>query len=248
VDTDRTAEAGSGGAQSVVLVVDDERFFREAISDVLERQGIPYALAASGEEALERAADGAIGVVVLDIELPGMNGLETFRHLRERRSELRVIILSAHTHQEYVLEALRLGAFDYLAKPLHEEELSLAVRRARESFAVAAGFHRLRRRLDGLAARLQRLGAIAREDGADTRQAAVEAASEARRLPHLADAARRDRHRAARRSRPRRQAAARGDEPGAARAGRRGSRRGALRAAAGARRPARRASGRTRRA
>jgi DNA-binding NarL/FixJ family response regulator/putative methionine-R-sulfoxide reductase with GAF domain len=162
----------------MVLVVDDERFFREAISDVLERHGVPFAVAASGEEALDLAADRAIGVVVLDIELPGMNGLETFRHLRERRPELRVIILSAHTHQEYVLEALRLGAFDYLAKPLHEEELALAVRRARESFAVAAGFGRLRRRLEDLAARIQSLGGAAREEGSLPRQAAVEAVSE----------------------------------------------------------------------
>jgi DNA-binding response OmpR family regulator len=146
-----------------VLVVDDERFFREMIGEALDKAGIPHVYAVSGAEALQLAKDAQLGVVVLDIQLPDLNGLEVFRRLRDIRPDLRVIILSAHTDQEYVLEALRLGACDYLAKPIHEEELALAVGRALETFTIGADWHRLRERLQALSGALDRLWL---EDGA----------------------------------------------------------------------------------
>lgn len=130
-----------------ILVVDDERFFREAIRDALAPAGLQVELAATGEEALEKVADPSLGVMVLDLQLPDLHGLEVFRRAAKLRPELRVVILSAHTEQAYVLEALRLGACDYLAKPLHEEELVLAVRRAQASFALEAGWNGLRERV-----------------------------------------------------------------------------------------------------
>ncbi|MDX1648749.1 MAG: response regulator, partial [Myxococcota bacterium] len=144
-------------SQAHVLVVDDERFFREAIEEVLAREDVPRRFAATGEEALRAGEDPAVGVVVLDLNLPDLHGLEVFRRLREARPELRVVVLSASTEEEHVLEALRLGAFDYLAKPLHEEELALAVRRARETFASASGWTRLRARLARLEEALSKL-------------------------------------------------------------------------------------------
>lgn len=140
-----------------VLVVDDERFFREAIRELLEAAGHPVATAATAADALEAAADPEVGVVVLDIQLPDRSGLEVLRALRERRPELRVVMLSAHTDQEYVLEALRLGACDYLAKPLHEEEMRLSVGRALEAYELTRRFGALRGRLGALAGEVERL-------------------------------------------------------------------------------------------
>ena len=100
-----------------------------------------------GEAALEAARDPRVGVVVLDVRSPDMSGIEVLRRLRSERPTLRVIMLSAHTDQELVLEALRLGACDYLAKPLHDEELVLAVRRALAGFDVESRWQRLRDRL-----------------------------------------------------------------------------------------------------
>lgn len=151
-------------ARPRVLVVDDERFFREAIREVLDGAGFEIETAASGTEALEKAADRPVGVAVLDIQLPGMSGLEVLELLRQKYERLRVIILSAHTEQEIVLEALRLGACDYLAKPLHDEELVLAVRRAWQGFAEADAYARLRDRLDLLDARLRELAQAAAQD------------------------------------------------------------------------------------
>jgi DNA-binding response OmpR family regulator len=135
-----------------VLVVDDERFFREAIREALAADGIECALCETGAEGLERSEDPAVGVMVLDVQLPDRSGLDVLRRVRAARPELRVVVLSAHTDQEYVLEALRLGACDYLAKPLHEEELRLSVRRALEAHRVEASWRGLRRRLGALAA------------------------------------------------------------------------------------------------
>ena len=133
-----------------VLVVDDERFFREAIQEALSRAGLECLLASDGAEALEMADEPSIGVVVLDVRMPGSDGIEVLSKLREMRPTLPVIMLSAHQDQTYVLEALRLGAADYLAKPLHEEELTLAVQRALEGYARAATSDRLRDRLVAL--------------------------------------------------------------------------------------------------
>jgi len=145
-----------------VLVVDDERFFREAIRDALASAGLECILASDGGEALERAGEPGVGAVVLDVRLPGMDGLEVLRRLRETRPSLPVIMLSAHQDQTYVLDALRQGAADYLAKPLHEEELVLAVRRALEGFERASTSERLRERLAALQHSVARLVAIAR--------------------------------------------------------------------------------------
>jgi DNA-binding response OmpR family regulator/putative methionine-R-sulfoxide reductase with GAF domain len=167
--------------QHRVLVVDDDRFFREAIGDVLRDAQIEHVTAATGADALELAADPDVGVVVLDLELPDIHGLEVFRQIKQRWPELRVVILSASTQEEHVLEALRLGAFDYLAKPLHEEELRLSVRRALETFGIASGWQSLRGRVDRLQAALAQLWAQSRAEGAsqdDIRGLAVRAAAE----------------------------------------------------------------------
>jgi CheY-like chemotaxis protein/GAF domain-containing protein len=140
-----------------ILIVDDELFFRTAISDVLGGEGFQTVAAETGEDALEQITDPSLGVVVLDIRLPDIDGIQVLARIRELRPSLRVIMLSASTDQDLVLEALRLGACDYLAKPLHEEELVLSVRRAVESYAVEHDWTVLRGRLEKLAAAMQGL-------------------------------------------------------------------------------------------
>lgn len=161
-----------------VLVVDDERFFREAIQETLSGAGLECLLAADGAEALEMAEEPSIGAVVLDVRMPGSDGLEVLSKLREMRSTLPVIMLSAHQDQSYVLEALRLGAADYLAKPLHEEELTLAVKRALEGYARAATSDRLRDRLVALQAGAARLVAMGRGKAEELHAAVAEVVSD----------------------------------------------------------------------
>ncbi len=152
-----------------VLVVDDERFFREAIREALESAGCAVTTAENGALALDLVDGGAFGVVVLDVEMPGMDGIEVLRRMRIQRPDLRVIILSAHTGQQFVIDALRLGAVDYLAKPLHDEELVLAVRRAHEAWRESQDLAALRRRLACLAGRMNALAG-----GSDANRAAAD--------------------------------------------------------------------------
>ncbi len=135
----------------IALVVDPERFYREAIRDSLTSAGIESVLASDGRSALEGARDERVGVVVLEVHLPDVGGIELLQRLLKRRPELRVVLLSAHADQELVLDGLRFGASDYLAKPLHDEELVLVVRRELDDFAVGAELRRIRERLGRLA-------------------------------------------------------------------------------------------------
>jgi DNA-binding response OmpR family regulator len=165
------------GADVRVAVVDDELFFREAICEILGAAGFECVSAEDGKGALELARDRTIGVMVLDVRMPGLDGLEVLRELRQSRPELRVLALSASTDQETVLEALRLGACDYLAKPLHDEELSLAVGRAVEIHRIGASSERLRERLERLAAVAEELCAGAASLAGDDREAYLRQAS-----------------------------------------------------------------------
>ena len=165
-----------------VLIVDDEFFFLEAIDEILRDAEFDTVLAEDGESALAAVVDPSIAVVVLDVRLPDMDGIQVLASIREMRPELSVIMLSASTDQEIVLEALRLGASDYLAKPLHDEELSLAVGRAVDAFEANAGRRRLRDRIDRLVSGMDRLSQLVRlaapnERASVLRQGIVDAAS-----------------------------------------------------------------------
>ncbi len=140
-----------------VLVVDGERFFREAICDALRDASIDCITAEREEDAFELARRPEVGVVILDIGTPGVGGLDLLRWLGAERPGLSVIVLSAQLDHDRVLDALRIGASDYLAKPLHNEELVLAVRRALLSSGMHASWESLCSRLAALETQLAEL-------------------------------------------------------------------------------------------
>jgi DNA-binding NarL/FixJ family response regulator/putative methionine-R-sulfoxide reductase with GAF domain len=146
-----------------VLVVDDERFFREAIAEALASQGIGCATADDGEAALAAVVESDFGVVVLDVGLSDPSGIEVLRRLTQLDPSLRVIVVAPQLEHDLVLEALRLEACDYLAKPLHEEELVLSVRRALASHDVEMRWTALRDRTCALDSRIADLAELARE-------------------------------------------------------------------------------------
>lgn len=145
-----------------VLIVDDEVFFREAIGEILADANFETRTASTGKSALEMIESSEIGAVVLDVRMPDLDGIQVLACIREARPELPVIMLSSSTDQEIVLEALRLGANDYLAKPLHDEELVLAVGRALDGFEVVAAKNRIQSRIDRLVEEMERLSQLVR--------------------------------------------------------------------------------------
>ena len=125
------AQRSEGGRASWrVLVVDDDDGVREFLEAVLARAGLEVTGAASGEDALERAVEAPFDLVTLDVILPGIDGLETLRRLKRAHPAVRVIMLSGHAPSRAGDEALRLGAQEFLRKPLEPEELERAVARA----------------------------------------------------------------------------------------------------------------------
>jgi two-component system, OmpR family, copper resistance phosphate regulon response regulator CusR len=112
-----------------LLIVEDEARIADFLAKGLRRQGYDVQCAYTGTEALERAAAGeAIDLVVLDLGLPDIDGLEVLRALREGGSDVPVIVLTARTEERDRAEALRLGAAEYLTKPMPFPDLLGRVR------------------------------------------------------------------------------------------------------------------------
>lgn len=106
-----------------VLVVDDEDAFRDALARRLDRRGLDLRTATSGSQALEILAAESVDVVVLDIKMPAMDGLEVLSRIKDAHPLTEVILLSGHADLQTSLNGLELGAFDYLLKPVPFEEL-----------------------------------------------------------------------------------------------------------------------------
>jgi DNA-binding NtrC family response regulator len=116
---------------ATVLVVDDERNILLTLSRALSMEGHVVETATGGREALEKLAAAPVDAVVMDVRMPDLDGLEVLRRAREARPELPVVIMSGHGSIETVRGAFKLGAFDYLEKPITEKEkLLVAVRNA----------------------------------------------------------------------------------------------------------------------
>ena len=115
-----------------VLVVDDDAVLRKLITDQVARMGFDSTPAASGEEALEALAKSDFDVTLLDIRMPGLSGLDTLREVRKLEDAPEVIMLTADTSLGTGIEAMRLGAYDYLTKPAMLDEIEAVIRKADE--------------------------------------------------------------------------------------------------------------------
>ncbi|MET0391405.1 MAG: sigma-54 dependent transcriptional regulator [Polyangiales bacterium] len=115
-----------------VLVVDDEENIRLFLHTLLDKKGYAVRTAGTGEQALQLAAEAPADFVLADVKMPGMSGIELCRQLRERWPELTVIVMSAYGSVEVALEAVRVGAYDYVAKPFKQDEVLFALAKAEE--------------------------------------------------------------------------------------------------------------------
>jgi two-component system response regulator AtoC len=129
-----------------VLVIDDDPGVRDYMEALVSRQGYQVFAAADAEQALAGLDDTRPDVVTLDVVLPGMDGLETLRRLKQRLPEVPVVMLSGHGQARNIVEAMRLGAADFLRKPFEVEELELAFQKALEKRALKQEVERLRGR------------------------------------------------------------------------------------------------------
>jgi two-component system, NtrC family, response regulator AtoC len=131
---------------STVLIVDDERTLARAIKAFLTESGYEAEVAVDAEQALRLLETMRPDVVFSDVRLPGMDGIELLRRIREFDAAIPVIIMTAHGTIEGAVEAVKLGAFDYLKKPVDLEELRLLADRARENSQLRQELSYYRRR------------------------------------------------------------------------------------------------------
>lgn len=114
------------------LVVDDERFIRLLMEKELPRAGYMVTCAGSGEEALEQLRTREFDVILLDLKMPGIGGMEALRRIRDSGTSAEVVILTGHPDVDSAIQAMKLGAYDYLTKPFKLVELEEVLRRAAE--------------------------------------------------------------------------------------------------------------------
>ncbi len=106
-----------------VLLVDDEVDFVEVLAERLEARGLTVVIAHSGAEALDRVRETPVDVVVLDVVMPGLSGIETLRALKQQEPLTEVLMLTGHATVETAIQGMKHGAFDFLLKPTEADTL-----------------------------------------------------------------------------------------------------------------------------
>lgn len=122
-----------------VLVVDDELDFLETIVKRLQTRKIDVTGVDSGVKALSIIDDQDFDVVVLDVKMPGLDGIETLREMKKKKPRLEVIMLTGHASVESGIQGMQLGAFDYVMKPVALDELLEKMRQAYERKLISEG-------------------------------------------------------------------------------------------------------------
>jgi diguanylate cyclase (GGDEF)-like protein len=135
-----TREPKAQPSQLKILVVDDEEIMRNMLKDVLTDAGYMVFTACDGKEAIEKFTDQDLSIVITDIRMPGMDGVEVTRKFKETRSDVCVIAITGYASIDSAVAILKEGAYDYINKPFNIDEIKIVVARAaeRQSLLIAA--------------------------------------------------------------------------------------------------------------
>jgi len=127
------SKAGAVKKAGRVLIVDDEANMRRTLADILRNEGYEVTTAATGEEAVQRCSAADYDIVLMDVRMPGMDGVEAFRRIRRHQEGVRVILMSAYSLEDLKLAALDEGAIAFLAKPLDLEQAIRLIREVKDT-------------------------------------------------------------------------------------------------------------------
>jgi DNA-binding NtrC family response regulator len=120
-----------------LLIVDDDDQLRETLTHRFRRHGMTVVAAANGEDALVKAGQTRCDIALLDLNMPGMNGIQVLQKLKEQQPDLEALMLTAHGSIETAIQAMKQGAYDYLMKPFHLPELEIHLQKAFEKVQLA---------------------------------------------------------------------------------------------------------------
>jgi len=116
--------------KETIHIIDDEKIIHEVLEDLLSSEGYQCELSSSGQEALEKQKSESFDLVLLDLLMPGMDGMEVLQEIKKIDPNAVVIIITAYASVESAISAMKIGAFDYIQKPFQHDELLLSVKRA----------------------------------------------------------------------------------------------------------------------
>src|SRR2546422_1653417 len=139
---------GKQPMKPTILIGDDEPGVGTAVSGVLRDEDYSVEAVPSGEACLDRVTRGGVDLILLDVWLPGLDGLATLARLRERQVDAQVVLISGHGNIESAVRAIKMGAFDFVEKPLSLEKTVLVVRNALRQQRLEAENRALRARVD----------------------------------------------------------------------------------------------------
>lgn len=130
-----------------LLIVDDDRLVCESLKEMLTLEGYTADAVFDGEAALARLREGQYQLVLSDIQMPGLNGIELLKELKGRAPDTTIIFITGHGHIDGAVEAIKLGAYDYITKPIDDTRLKLTIKRALEQKSLLASYRSLKQRL-----------------------------------------------------------------------------------------------------
>jgi two-component system response regulator PilR (NtrC family) len=116
----------------LIHIIDDEPIIHEVLGDLLTAEGYEVESSLNGEEALEKYSPDTCDLILLDLLMPGMNGIEVLKRIKKTDPQAVIIIITAYASVESAISAMKIGAFDYIQKPFKHDELLLTIQRARE--------------------------------------------------------------------------------------------------------------------
>ncbi|TCN73113.1 sigma-54-dependent transcriptional regulator [Acetobacteroides hydrogenigenes] len=131
-----------------VLVIDDERAIRSTLKDILSLEGFDVELAENGAAGIEQFEKGGIDVVFLDIKMPGMDGIEVLERLQAISPEVPVVMISGHGTIDTAVEAIKKGAYDFIAKPLDLNRILITLRNATDKTSLVQETKKLRSKVN----------------------------------------------------------------------------------------------------
>ncbi len=131
-----------------VLVVDDEPGMREFLEIMLTKEGYEVSIASNGEEAIEKIGKESFDLAIVDIQMPGINGIEVLRNTREKNYNTTIIMITAFASHESAIEAMKLGAYDYITKPFKIDEIKLVIKKSLDKNVLEKENTRLKKELE----------------------------------------------------------------------------------------------------